>query len=466
MLGDEISEYWKTVVDTIQEGVMIVTEEGTIVSVNRAFSQMTGFEARELIGQQCSHLNCTSCHAVRKQENQSRHWCRLFRDGFLNRQRCLLTGKNGNQIHILKNASVLRDRKGKVIGAVETMTDITELLEQETRIEAFKKELSERDTFHGMVGISAPMQKVYSLIDNAADSDAPLIIYGESGTGKELVAQAVHEISNRRNFPYVKVNCAALNESLLESELFGHVKGAFTNAIQDRKGRFEAAEKGCIFLDEIGDLPLATQVKLLRVLEEKVIERVGENRPIPINVRIISATNKNLSKMVREGTFREDFFYRINVIPFHIPPLRERHGDIPLLAESFFRHLLLKTEKKIKGISSEAMDMLMQYDWPGNVRELRSTFEYAFVTCRGDSIRPEDLPPVVQSHIYPKDPPVVSPSPLTEKKKRQKQELLDVLSAANGNQQRAAEMLGVSRVTIWNRMNRFGIRADKKIKLS
>jgi two-component system, NtrC family, response regulator HydG len=176
---------------------------------------------------------------------------------------------------------------------------------------------------------------------------------------------AIHEISSRRDFPYIKVNCASLNESLLESELFGHVKGAFTSAIQDRKGRFEAAEKGCIFLDEIGDLPFATQVKLLRVLEEKVVERIGDNRSIPINVRIISAANQDLLRMVKEGNFREEFFFRINVIPIHIPPMRERDGDIPLLAESFFRRLQLKTDKPIKGISSRAMDLLMQYDWPG-----------------------------------------------------------------------------------------------------
>jgi PAS domain S-box-containing protein len=461
MLSEELNEYWKTVVDTIQEGVMIVTPDGIIVSANNAFMRMTGYDAKELVGRPCSHLNCTSCHAERNRE--SRHWCRLFREGFLNRQRCTLTARDGSHLHILKNASVLRDAKGKVIGAVETMTDITEFLAQETKIEAFKKELSSRDTFHGMVGISAPMQQVYSLITNAADSDAPLIIYGESGTGKELVARAVHEISTRRNFPYVKVNCAALNESLLESELFGHVKGSFTNAIQDRKGRFEAAERGCIFLDEIGDLPLATQVKLLRVLEEKVIERVGDNQPVPINVRIISATNKNLAKMVKEGTFREDFFYRINVIPIHIPPVRERDGDIPLLAEAFFRNLALKTEKNIKGISSRAMDMLMRYDWPGNVRELRSTFEYAFVTCQGESIGPEDLPPVIQNHPGAAIPPAAAGPALTDKKQRQRQELLEALTAAQGNQLRAADILGVSRVTVWNRMNRFGIRSDKKI---
>lgn len=461
MLKQEINEYWKTVVDTIQEGVMIVAPGGMIVSANNAFLRMTGYDLEELIGQPCSCLNCTTCHMERSQEVH--HWCRLFREGFLNKQRCILTAKNGNQVHMFKNACVLKDNDGKVIGAVETMTDITELLEQETKIKAFKNELSGRDTFHGMVGISAPMQKVYSLINNAADSDAPLIIYGESGTGKELVAHAIHEISNRRDFPYIKVNCASLNESLLESELFGHVKGAFTSAIQDRKGRFEAAEKGCIFLDEIGDLPFATQVKLLRVLEEKVIERVGDNRPIPINVRIISATNQDLTRMVKEGTFREDFFYRINVIPIHIPPVRERDGDIPLLAESFFRRLQLKTDKSIKGISNRAMDLLMQHDWPGNVRELRSTFEYAFVTCQGETIQPEDLPPAIQGYRRERRGTAVPISLRVDKNVRQRQELIDALVSAGGNQSRAAEILGVTRVTIWNRMRRFGIHAEGKI---
>ncbi len=464
MLEQELNEYWKTVVDTIQEGVMIVAPGGIIVSANRAFLQLTGYAMDELVGQPCSRLNCTACHLERKKEIN--HWCRLFRDGSLKKQRCVLTRRDGSRVHIFKNASVIRDGEGEVIGAVETMTDITELLEKETRIEAFKRELSSRDTFHGMVGISAPMQRVYNLIDNAAGSDAPLIIYGESGTGKELVAQAVHDISNRRDLPYVKVNCAALNESLLESELFGHVKGAFTSAIQDRKGRFEAAEGGSIFLDEIGDLPLATQVKLLRVLEEKIIERVGDNQPIPIDVRIITATNKDLMKMVREGTFREDFYYRINVIPIHISPVRERNGDIPLLAETFFRRLQLKLDKDLQGISSEAMDLLMQYSWPGNVRELRSTFEYAFVTCRSKIITPEDLPPVIQSgQPAPLGTAIKMISSGTEKKERQKRELVDALQSAGGNQTQAARILGVSRVTVWNRMKRFGIHSNKNVWL-
>ena len=453
MLEQELNQYWKTVVDTIQEGVMIVAPGGIIVSANRAFLELTGYELNELVGQPCSRLNCTACHLERKSEGS--HWCRLFRHGEMKKQRCVLVRRDGSRVHIFKNASVLRDSRGEVIGAVETMTDITEILEKETKIEAFKRELNRQDTFHGMVGNSAPMQRVYNMIGNAAESDAPIIIFGESGTGKELAAQAVHDISSRRDYPYIKVNCAALNPSLVESELFGHVKGAFTSAIQNRKGRFEAADRGSIFLDEIGDLPLATQVKLLRVLEEKTIRRVGENKPIPVDVRIISATNKDIAAMVREGTFREDFFYRINVIPLEIPPVRERAEDISLLAESFFRKMQLKMDKDIRGISSRAMDLLIRYNWPGNVRELRSTFEYAFVTCQGPIITPDDLPGVIvrfESQASPSSPPAP-----VDRREQQKQELIKALQESGGNQTRAAKMLGVSRVTVWNRMKRFGI---------
>ena len=304
------------------------------------------------------------------------------------------------------------------------------------------------------------MQKVFDLITNAAQSDAPVIIFGESGSGKELVARAIHETGIRRQKPYVKVNCAALTESLLESELFGHVKGAFTGAYRSREGRFEAAQGGCIFLDEIGDLPLSTQVKLLRVLEEKIIERVGDNRPIRIDVRIITATNRDLKKLVQQGAFREDLFYRINVIPIFVPPLRERVGDIPLLAESFFRRNRLKSQKNIRGISNAAMEQLLTYRWPGNVRELKSAIEYAFVTCQESTIQPYHFPPAIhQTQSFVMNNKIESLS----RKEIKKKELIDALESAGGNQSQAAVILGISRVTVWNRMKKYGITAQKKI---
>ncbi len=467
MERDELNTYWKTVVDTIQEGLMIVSPAGRIVSVNRAFLELTGFTKEEIIGEPCSRLNCTSCDIERKQTPH--HLCRLFRDGAFSGHQCILKRKDGLEMHILKNALVLRDENGQVFGAVETITDISELIEHKLKIEAFKKELNRQDTFHGIVGQSASMQKVFNLISNAAESDAPIIILGESGTGKELVARAVHESSNRRNKPYIKVNCAALNESLLESELFGHVRGAFTGAGQNRIGRFEAAGEGTVFLDEIGEIPLATQVKLLRVIEEKVIERVGDNRPVPIRARIITATNRDLVKAVRDGSFREDFYYRINVIPIYIPPVRERGNDITLLIESFFNRMQLKTGKNISGVSKQAMELLIHYSWPGNVRELKSVFEYAFVTSQGPVIQPSDLPrglQQVEGKIVEKSVDLT----FSERKKngdeQQRQELLNALNKCGGNRIKTAEMLGISRVTVWNRMKKFNIRVEDNRRFS
>ena len=332
----DLNYQWKSVVDTIQDGVMVVSPEGVIVSVNRAFEEITGYYRKDIVGQWCTTLNCTSCEILKHKE-ACHHWCVMFKKGDLKKQRCNITRKDGQAIHILKNASVLKDKHGTVTGAVETITDINDLVAKETQIENYRQELDAEDRFHGMIGVSVSMQKIFELITNAARSDAPVIIYGESGSGKEMVAKAIHEAGGRKNRPFLKVNCAALNESLLESELFGHVKGAYTGAHKNRQGRFEAANDGDIFLDEIGDLPLSTQVKLLRVLEEKVVERVGDNRAIGVNVRVISATNRNLPEMISGGVFREDFYYRINVIPIHIPPLRKRIEDIP------FWHVLFLT---------------------------------------------------------------------------------------------------------------------------
>ncbi|MFY9706452.1 MAG: sigma 54-interacting transcriptional regulator [Desulfobacterales bacterium] len=456
MIDQELNAYWKTVVDTIHDGIMIVDTGGTIVSVNTAFESITGYPRDEIIGRSCTILHCNTCEARR--EKTGCHWCQLFRIGNVRNQSCVMMRKDGRYLHILKNAALLHDAHGEVIGGVETMTDVTELIKKDTQIEAFRRQLRAEDGFHGILGSSAPMQRVYDLITNAAQSDAPVIIFGESGTGKELIARAIHESKSAQQRPYVKVNCAALNESLLESELFGHVKGAFTGAHKDRTGRFEAANGGDIFLDEIGDLPFSTQVKLLRVLAEKVIERVGDQRPISIDVRIISATNRDLKRLVEQGNFREDLFYRINVIPIHVPPLRERVSDIPLLAEHFFRRIQLKSDKKINGIAKDAMHVLMAHNWPGNVRELKSTFEYAFVTCQGLMIQPRDLPPDIIRTPTPPPTAVGAGGTRDDTKKRR---LIEALEQAGGNQSQAAEILGVTRVTVWNQMRKYGIAAKQ-----
>ena len=453
MFEQELNNYWKTVVDTIQDGVMIVNTEGRIVSVNKAFETITGYEREEVIGQLCSILDCSTCELAR--EGGSCHWCVMFERGKLRKQKCTMKRKDGHSVNIVKNASVLEDGEGNVTGAVETLTDITDLIDKEIQIERYRRVLSEEDRYHGMIGASASMQQVFDLISNAAMSAAPTIIYGESGTGKELVAKAIHEGGGRKGKPFIKVNCAALNESLLESELFGHVKGAFTGAHKTREGRFEAASGGDIFLDEIGDLPLSTQVKLLRVLEEKVVERVGDNRPIHTEVRIITATNRDLKQLVRAGSFREDFYYRINVIPIHVPPLRERIGDIPLLAEAFFRHLQVKSGKRIREISTEALDCLIRYSWPGNVRELKSAFEYAFVSCNGAAILPQHLPVEIFKVRAIAESHAISAESL---EKIKKQRLIDALRQSNGNQSEAARILGISRTSVWNQIKRFNVR--------
>ena len=458
MFEQELSAYWETVVNTIQDGLVTVDRAGTILSVNRALEALTGYSREDLIGSPCSALHCDICEIARDENGD--HWCVLFRTGSLKMRRCTLTRKDGRYVHVLKNASLLHDSNGNTIGAVETLTDITEIIQKDHQIEAFQREIRSQDGFHGILGSSASMQKIFSLIASATQSDAPVIIFGESGTGKELVAEAIHETGARRGKPFVKVNCAALNESLLESELFGHVKGAFTGAYRTRKGRFEAARGGDIFLDEIGDLPLSIQVKLLRVLEEMVIERVGENTPIQVDVRIVSSTNKDLEGLVEKGLFREDLFYRINVIPISVPPLRERVEDIPLLAETFFRRVRMKSGKDIQGISGEAMKKLVDYHWPGNVRELKSAFEYAFVSCQDSIIQPNHLPPNILWGQKGLGSPSSVPVNRDEIKKRQ---LLDALEKARGNQSKASRILGVSRVTVWNRMKKFNINLRREI---
>ena len=453
------ASFWKTVVETMQEGMMVVDTEGVIVSANKALESITQYSHEELVGSSCLILQCDICELIQLWD--SRFWCSLFRDGQVKMKQCSLKRKDGTRITVKKNANLLYNSQGELLGSVETITDLTELVEKDQQIEQYRRELKSEDEFHGILGRSPSMQQVFQMIQNASSSDAPVAIYGESGTGKELVAEAIHAQSDRSSKPLVKVNCSALTESLLESELFGHVKGAFTGAHSSRQGRFEAASGGYIFLDEIGDLPLSVQVKLLRVIEEQVIERVGSNTRIPVDVRIVTATNKDLGQLIERGEFRRDLYYRINVIPIHLPPLRERKEDIPLLAESFFRRIKLKKGSAIQGIIQEAMQMLQSYHWPGNVRELKSAFEYAFVVCQDAFLRPEHFFPAIDEQgLSGFRQEAAQGNTLKERELQEKEELLQSLRQADWKRKEAAKLLGVSRVTVWNRMKKYGVSPD------
>jgi two-component system response regulator HydG len=375
----DLSKYWKTVIDTLQDGVMVVDPRGVVLFMNPAAERLTGYRSDELVGRSCRMLDCTGCRIIGK--GAAEQWCGLYAEGDVRAKKCLITNKQNRSVNVIKNAAILRDENGTVIGAVETLTDMSDLVRQQMEISTLRKSLQMDEGYHGLIGKSPSMLNLQSLIENVAKTDSPVMITGESGTGKELVARAIHETSTRRGRPFVKVNCAALNENLLESELFGHVRGAFTGADKNRTGRFEAAHGGTIFLDEFGDIPSSTQVKLLRTLAEREIERVGDHKPIKVDVRLVSATNRDLERLIGEGRFREDLYFRINVFPLTCPPLRARLADLPMIVQNFIRRNNEKSGKKILGVTPEALERMAAYGWPGNVRELRNAIEYAFVLC-------------------------------------------------------------------------------------
>ncbi|MBI5604812.1 MAG: sigma 54-interacting transcriptional regulator [Deltaproteobacteria bacterium] len=476
MNEQEINRYWKKIVNTMSEGFMLVGPDGIIVMVNEAFERLTGYTSKEVTGKPCTILDCDACERTLTKSGEV--WCRLFAEGQVLKCRCHLRIKDGSYVPALKNASVLKDEKGGTLGAVEILMDLSELERLDQKVELLSRQLEEDVGFYGILGKSNSMQKLFDVIEKAAKSEAPVIIYGESGTGKELVARAIHQLGRRKMEPFIQFNCAALNEALLESELFGHVKGAFTGAYRHRQGRFEAANKGDIFLDEIGDVPLSIQVKLLRVLETKQFEHVGDDHPISVDVRIITATNKNLEELIAQQKFRDDLFFRINVFPIHLPPLRERSEDIPLLVNNFIRRLRVRTGKKITGLSSAAMEGFMNYRWPGNVRELKSALEYAFVIAekglidldqlpsnivKPKPIVPESVQPPLQATGFPKvDEFVISESNSAER--GEKTALIKALQQCQGNQSQAARALGINRVTVWNRMKKYGIDLKKVLR--
>ncbi|MBT8371357.1 MAG: sigma 54-interacting transcriptional regulator, partial [Deltaproteobacteria bacterium] len=342
------------------------------------------------------------------------------------------------------SSSPLLDKTGKFMGAVLVIRDITRLNELE-------QELKVRHSYQKLIGKSSRMREIYKLLEDLADLETTVLITGESGTGKELVAKALHNSGKRAFKPFVTVNCSALAENLLESELFGHVKGAFTGAVKNALGRFQTANGGTILLDEIGDISPRIQLKLLRVLQEKTFERVGDSTPIQADVRIIACTNKNLKAMVHAGNFREDLYYRLKVVEIGLPPLRERRGDIPLLVDHFRVLFNRAFSKNIQSISNPVLDAFMAYAWPGNVRELEHTVEHAFVLCHGVSIEVDHLPVELRSIT------TVQKSTALMKTVASRDDVEKALSQTAWNVAKAARLLGIGRRTIYRRIEQYGL---------
>jgi PAS domain S-box-containing protein len=445
MFQGDWGKIWETVSATMMEGMVVVDPKGIIQAVNHALEEITGYTRQELIGQSCAMIRCDACFGA--DQAAARKQCELFRSGAMAPAKCVLAKKDGTLKHVMKNATLILGEDSQVLGGVEFFMDISETVAQERLISRLRRELSQEDGFQGILGKSAAMLQLFSLISTAAPNEAPVIIVGESGTGKELVARAIHNLSPRRQGPYIRVNCKAMQESLLDSEIFGPVKGPFSGAEPSRLSQFEAARGGSIFLDEVGDLPLNLQTKLLRVLCENVIEREAGQKPVAVDVRVITATNQDLQHLVAESRFREDLLYRLNVIPIHLPPLRERREDIPLLAEAFLERTRLKTRKPVTGFSKAALERLLRYDWPGNVRELVNAVEYAFMLCPEGNILPEHLP----VHLGERGPARSRGTAEAREgsRGRDKEALLRALRGAGGKMNEAAKSLGISRVTLW-----------------
>ncbi len=435
------------VLESVADGVFTVNRSWKITSFNRAAELITGWKREDAIGKSCSDVFHSSICGENCAIAQS-----LYSGKPVANRSIFVKNIDGKQIPLSISAAPLLDHEGNVIGGVETFRDLSVVTE-------LRKQLSRRYTFGEILSKSASMQRIFSILPEIAHSESNVLVLGESGTGKELVARAIHTSSRRNKGPFMAVNCGALPETLLESELFGYKAGAFTDAKHDRPGRFASAEKGTLFLDEIGDIPASLQVKLLRVLQEKVYEPLGSNKPVKADVRIIAATNRNLQQLVQEGLFREDLFYRLNVVKIMLPPLRERMEDVPMLAEHFIKQFSNQQGKDIVGISDEALGILMRYGFPGNIRELENIIEYSFILCHGGFIRPEHLPepfaPKSQESPHSGSIPLHKPLPLDEV---EKQAIFQSLERNHWRRMNTCRELGISKDTLRRKIERYGLK--------
>jgi len=435
----------EVILNSIADGVFTIDKDKNITSFNKAAEDITGITREQAIGRKCfdvfqSNICQTSC-ALEKTIQTGKQTIDL---------KVNILNAEGRRIPVSISTAVLKNKKDNVIGGVETFRDLSTL-------EKLKKEITKRYTFEDIVSKHHKMQEIFGVLPDIAESESTVLIQGPSGSGKELFARAIHNLSIRKSKPYIVVNCGALPENLLESELFGYVKGAFTDAKKNKPGRFALAEGGTLFLDEIADLSLALQVKLLRVLQEKEYEPLGSTGPIRANVRIIAATNKDLSQLLSQGTFREDLYYRINVVKIALPSLADRREDIPYLIEHFIRQFNLKTGRRVTGISDEVLNLFMEYDFPGNIRELENLIEHAFVLCRTGEITTAHLPrDFVEQAVQSSK---IQSEKQTTLEHAEAQVILDTLKRHRGNRQRSADELGMHVTTLWRKMKRLGIES-------
>lgn len=427
----------ESIFSSVQDAIITVDPEMNVIEANKAAETICGFKL--ISGQpftDCTRECDRSCHEVLKGTLRDRRTIREYKIECGHKHRYKLVA--------MVNSSPLLDGSGKFVGAVLVIRDIT-------RLTHLEKELKERYHFQNIIGKSEKMQKIFSLLEILANQATTVLITGESGTGKDMAAKAMHYAGTRASGPFVAVNCSALAENLLESELFGHVKGAFTGADRDKIGRFEAADGGTILLDEIGDISHLIQLKLLRVLQEKEFDRVGESKPRKVDVRAIATTNRDLKEAITKGKFREDLYYRLNVIEVKLPPLRERYEDIPLLIDHFCRVFNKSYSKNIDGVSDEVLEKFIYYSWPGNVRELEHAIEMAFVLCKNQTIQLEHIPTGIR------DDTLIKKRTLITKPDDDPNQILKALEKTDWNISKTARLLGISRWTIYRRFEKYNI---------
>jgi len=435
------------ILDSINDGVFTVDDQWRITSFNRAAERITGVQREQAIGRRCCEVFrasiCETACALRQTLTTGRP--------VVNKAVYILDAR-GNRVPISISTAVFKDEHGKTIGGVETFRDLRLAAE-------LRRELETQYGFAEIVGRSAAMRQVFEVLPQIAESDSTVLIEGASGTGKELFARAIHGLSPRREKRFVAINCGALPDTLLESELFGHKAGAFTDARQDKQGRFALADGGTLLLDEIGDISAAMQVRLLRVLQERVYEPLGSVEPIKTDVRLIAATNKDLGKLVRKGVFREDLFYRIHVIRLTLPGLRDRREDIPLLGEHFVAKFNRLQGKGVVGVSDEVLARLMEHDYPGNVRELENIIEHAFVLCRGALIELAHLPPQLRGTATDEILPNIAGMTLEAMERFL---IANALRRNDGNRAAAARQLGINPSTLFRKLKSLGMeRAER-----